>query len=327
MRHFGNFSLLLPHQNCHPMQNEIPTITPTETQPEIQTTNCEAMTTSDAEQSNRVKCLNCGTEFEGKFCPECGQSADTGRFTMRFIFENLAAAFTSKDGGIWFTLKNLFTRPGAMIVEILNGKRKNYFSPFPMLFFALTVYILLFSFTGSRDTFDRIEKSLLEGGKSGDIEVSIIDNEETQESNATIMRYFGKCLGFYNRHYTTVYMLTLPFFLFATRVCYGKKNRKRYFRAEYVIPIVYAMVMVVLYRCLISLVYLVLPDISNEMGTLMPVVIIIAFTACFRRMLGFSIANTAWRSLLAVLLYYVVLFFLIIMGIIALAVILLAIYE
>ena len=293
------------------MDNEIQTTTPTEIHPEPKTTTC----------------LNCGTEFEGNFCPECGQSADTGRFTMKFIRENLLAAFTSKDGGIWFTLKNLFTRPGAMIVEMLNGKRRRYFSPFPMLFFALTVYIVLFSFTGSRDTFDKIEKSLLEGGKSEDFEVTIKNNEETQESNATIMRYFGKCLGFYNRHYTAVYMLTLPIFLFATRACYGKKNRKRYFRAEYVIPIVYAMVMAVLYRCLISLIYLVLPDISNEMGTLMPVVIVIAFTACFRRMMGFSIANTAWRSLLAVMLYYVIVFSLLIIGIVALAIILFAIFD
>ena len=46
-----------------------------------------------------IKCLNCGTEFEGKFCPECGQSAKTGRFTMRFIFENLMEAILSK--GWW----------------------------------------------------------------------------------------------------------------------------------------------------------------------------------------------------------------------------------
>ena len=78
---------------------------------EIQT---EAQTDIQTEAQPEVKittCLNCGTEFEGNFCPECGQKADTGRFTMRFIFENLVAAFTSKDGGLWFTLKSLFTRP------------------------------------------------------------------------------------------------------------------------------------------------------------------------------------------------------------------------
>ena len=116
------------------MENEIQTKVQTENQPEHNTT----------------KCLNCGTEFEGNFCPGCGQSAETGRFTLRFIFGNLIAAVLGRDGGVAYTLKNLFSRPGKMIVEILNGKRRKYVSPFPMLFLALSVYILIFTLTGSK---------------------------------------------------------------------------------------------------------------------------------------------------------------------------------
>ena len=116
------------------MENEIQTKVQTENQPEHNTT----------------KCLNCGTEFEGNFCPKCGQNADTGRFTLSFIFGNLLSAVLGRDGGIAYTLKNLFSRPGKMIVEILDGKRRKYVSPFPMLFLALTVYILIFSITGSK---------------------------------------------------------------------------------------------------------------------------------------------------------------------------------
>ena len=129
-------------------------------------------------QAKTTQCLNCGTEFEGNFCPECGQNAETGRFTMRFIFENLLAAFLSKDGGIWFTLKNLFTRPGAMIVEILKGKRRRYFSPFPMLFFVLTFYLLLASITGSRDNYRQAEQEYM------NIEVSKDDKSAEQSTDA-----------------------------------------------------------------------------------------------------------------------------------------------
>ncbi len=252
------------------------------------------------------KCLNCGTEFEGKFCPECGQSADTGRFTMRFIFENLIAAFTSKDGGIWFTLKNLFSRPGAMVVELLNGKRRSYFSPFPMLFFALTVYILLFTFTGSRGDIQEIEQKI----KDSEITIESDLDEKTQMALARfndIKKLVGKGVKIYYTRYTTVTMLTIPLFLFATRAWYGKSNRKRYYRAEYLVAIAYAMVMVVLYRCLTSLVYPLSQNVAGTMTDFIPLVTIAAFTACFRRMMGFSIAKTAWRSLLALVLYYMVL--------------------
>jgi hypothetical protein len=268
------------------MQNEIQT----GTQPETKTT----------------KCLNCGTDFEGNFCPECGQAADTGRFTMKFIFENLLAAFTSKDGGIWFTLKNLFSRPGAMIVEILNGKRRSYFSPFPMLFFALTVYILLFTLTGSRGNIQELEQKIQES----EVTINSDLDEKTQTAltrTNELKRLVGNGFRIYYSHYTAVTMLTIPLFLFATRAWYGKSNRKRYNRAEYLVAIAYSMVMVVLYRCLTSVVFLFSEKAEGTMLFYIPLVTIVAFTACFRKMLGFSIAKTAWRSLLALVLYYMIL--------------------
>jgi hypothetical protein len=283
------------------MNNEIQTEIQTEAQTEVKTT----------------RCLNCGTEFERNFCPECGQSAETGRFTMRFIFENLIAAFTSKDGGLWFTLKNLFIRPGAMIVDNLNGKRRRYFSPFPLLFFALTIYILLYSVTGSRSNLKKLEKEYMEveikDGTEPTAEITITDADGNEKPislrKQKINKIIGQGIKFYNNYYTTIFMLTLPFFLFATRACYGKNNRKRYFRAEYLVAITYSMVMVVLYRCLVSLVYLFSPDVSETMGEWVFLVIVAAFTACFHKMLGFSIAKTAWRSLLAVVLYYIIMLF------------------
>lgn len=275
-------------------------------QAEIKSTNDKTVTPSDEEQVAKTKCLNCGTEFEGNFCPECGQKADTGRFTMRFIVENLIAAFTSKDGGLWFTLKNLFSRPGAMIVEILNGKRRSYFSPFPMLFFALTVYILLFTFTGSQGNIQAMEQEIRES----EITASSDMDEKTQMAFSRfneIQRLVGQGFKIYYTHYTTVTMLTIPLFLFATRAWYGKNNRKRYYRAEYMVAIAYSMVMVVLYRCLTSLVFLFSKDAEDTMLIFIPLVTIVAFTACFRRMLGFSIAKTAWRSILALVLYYIIL--------------------
>ena len=122
-----------------------------------------------------------------------------------------------------------------------------------------------------------------------------------------IQKLFGQGVKLYNNHYTAVTMLTIPLFLFATRAWYGKSNRKRYYRAEYLVAIAYSMVMVVLYRCLTSLVFLFSNNAEDTMLNFIPLVTIAAFTACFRRMLGFSIAKTAWRSLLALVLYYMVL--------------------
>lgn len=277
------------------MENEIQTITQTDTQAEIRTTHC----------------LNCGTDFEGKFCPECGQNAETGRFTMRFIYENLLAAFISKDGGIWFTLKNLFTRPGEMIVEILNGKRRRYFSPFPMLFFVLTVNILLISITGSRSTFRRAEETYNARVEESFREEMNEQNKGYKKETERALKLISTGYRIYNNHYTLVYMLTLPLYLLSARLCYGKNNRKRYYRAEYLVAIAYSSVIVIIYRWLVSLTYLISNGFSNRMGSFMPIATAIALFVCLRKMMGFSIAKTAWRSLLTVVLYYAFLVFIV----------------
>ena len=311
MRHFDNIFYLCPLK---------PSTMETNTQTEIQS---ETQSESEA-QPKTTQCLNCGTEFEGNFCPECGQSADTGRFTMRFIFENLLAAFLSKDGGIWFTLKNLFTRPGAMIVEILKGKRRRYFSPFSMLLCSLTLYVVILSLSGSHQEYREFENKIQKAEETYIIESENTENDKDTEINVTtkkvLSKILGKAVSFYNNHYTLLYMLTLPFFVIAARACYGKDNRKRYNRAEYVVAIVYALVIVVLYRCIVSLVYLASPDFSSKMGSWMPLVIAIAFTVCFNKMMGFSIAKTAWRSVLTTTFYFILLGSLIIMACIAILV-------
>ena len=273
------------------MENEIQA----ETQPEIKTT----------------KCLNCGTEFEGKFCPECGQDAKTSRFTLRFIWSNLLAAILGRDGGIAYTIKNLFTRPGAMIVEILNGKRRKYVSPFPTLFLALTLYVLIFTATGTKN----IEIDNLPEDLETELTVNVGDKTTEISNNSTaVKQMLQKGLQlvvngyhFYLNHYTLCYMLTLPLFVIAARKCYGKENRKRYNRAEHIVAIVYAMVILVLYRCVINLIYPISPHFYGKMTFYEPIALIIALTACFRKMMGFSTFKTVWRSTLTVALYYLLL--------------------
>ena len=278
------------------MENEIQESQETQvTQPETKTT----------------KCLNCGTEFHGKFCPECGQDAKTSRFTLRFIWSNLFVAILGRDGGIGYTIKNLFSRPGKMIVEILEGKRRKYVSPFPTLFLALTLYVLIFTATGTKNIeIDNLPEDL-------DTELTVKVGDKTTEINnnstaAKEMLQKGAQLvvdgyHFYLNHYTLCYMLTLPLFVIAARKCYGKENRKRYNRAEYIVAIVYAMVILVLYRCVINLIYPISHHFYGTMAFYEPVAIIIALTACFRKMMGFSTAKTVWRSILTVALYYILL--------------------
>lgn len=240
--------------------------------------------------SETIKCLNCGTEFHSKFCPECGQDAQTGRYTTRVIYQNIVTAF--KGSGILFTLKNLFTRPGAMVVDMLNGKRRRYMSPFPALFFVLTIYLLIASFTGSREA----APAVLNSGE----ELSM----EERRASETMLTIFYAARDFLGRNYTISILLTLPFWTLSARLCYGKENRKRYYRSEYTVAVAYSMVMVIIYRWVMSLVYPISKDVLDYMDMFLPLFVVVAFICCFRKMMGFGLVNTALRSILVSILYY-----------------------
>ncbi len=88
-----------------------------------------------------LNCLNCGHQFEGKFCSQCGQKSATHRFTMHDWMHEIPHSIFHVDSGFFYTAKELFTRPGEAIREYLNGKRKLLFSPFLYLLVMCGIFV------------------------------------------------------------------------------------------------------------------------------------------------------------------------------------------
>lgn len=83
-----------------------------------------------------ITCLNCGHSFEGNYCPNCGQSANTKRIGWSFIRHDLEH-FIHFDKSQFSTLWQLMTRPGEFIREFIDGKRKKYY------YYPLTLLLLI----------------------------------------------------------------------------------------------------------------------------------------------------------------------------------------
>jgi hypothetical protein len=86
-------------------------------------------------------CKNCNTEFDGKFCPNCSQKANTHRFTIAHFGHEFLHALTHTDKGILFLMKELFVRPGKTALAYNAGRRKRYFNPITYLLIMLAVQI------------------------------------------------------------------------------------------------------------------------------------------------------------------------------------------
>lgn len=88
-------------------------------------------------------CKNCGSILTGKYCSNCSQNADIHRFTLKHALHDFFHSFTHIDRGILFLIKELFTRPGYVSKEYIEGKRKKYFNPFQYLFLAVAAATFL----------------------------------------------------------------------------------------------------------------------------------------------------------------------------------------
>lgn len=90
-----------------------------------------------------VTCANCGTEFCDNFCPRCGQRATVGRISWRTVRENMMLLWGLDSSSLLFTLVQLFLRPGYLIGDYLDGRRKASFPPVKMLLIVAVFYTVL----------------------------------------------------------------------------------------------------------------------------------------------------------------------------------------
>ncbi|RYG54610.1 MAG: DUF3667 domain-containing protein, partial [Chitinophagaceae bacterium] len=90
-----------------------------------------------------IICRNCGNEFEGNFCNNCGQKSKTARLDWAYLNDEAKYTFLHLNGGLLFTIAQLFKRPGHAIREFVDGKRVNYYKPILLLFVVAGFYGLL----------------------------------------------------------------------------------------------------------------------------------------------------------------------------------------
>lgn len=88
-------------------------------------------------------CTNCGNEFSGKYCPECGQGR-VKRLEVKAIVHDVTHGILHWENSILRTCRNLVLSPGKTVKEYIAGKRKYYVKPFTYFIFIQTVFVIVF---------------------------------------------------------------------------------------------------------------------------------------------------------------------------------------
>ena len=89
-------------------------------------------------------CLNCGTQLEGKYCPNCGQENLQIKESFGHMMTHAISDYFHFDEQFFSTLKPLLLKPGKLTIEYMAGRRAHYLHPVKMYIFISVVFFLLY---------------------------------------------------------------------------------------------------------------------------------------------------------------------------------------
>lgn len=188
--------------------------------------------------TTNMSCKNCGHELEGEFCINCGQSSKVSRIRYKYVLAEIPNSLLQIDHGFFYTVKELFSRPGHSLREFMAGKRKSHYKPLAFLLITSTLYTFVNYFIGITD-------------------VPIID---FKAENADI-EYIKNILDWLSENQTYGSLISLPLFALASYIAFIK-SKYNYF--EHFVLNMY----IVGQQTLIHTFFILLPIDNNGIGTL-----------------------------------------------------------
>ncbi len=94
-------------------------------------------------------CNNCGHEFVGNYCPYCSQKRGIGRITWKSVAKGIGEVWGLHNRSMFYTLVQLFLRPGYFISDYIGGKRQVSFPPVKMLVLIGVLGVIIDFLTGA----------------------------------------------------------------------------------------------------------------------------------------------------------------------------------
>lgn len=88
-------------------------------------------------------CKNCGHQFDGKFCNQCGEKiVAENEKQLSHLFAEAFHFITHLDSKFLKTVRLVLFRPGFVSKEYCEGKRKKYFKPVSLYLIVVVIYLL-----------------------------------------------------------------------------------------------------------------------------------------------------------------------------------------
>ena len=89
----------------------------------------------------KIKCKNCESILNGKFCSNCGQKIYSERDkSLSNISEEVLHFMTHFEGKLFNTLKVIYLYPGKLSLDYSSGIRQKYYKPISLYLLIVILY-------------------------------------------------------------------------------------------------------------------------------------------------------------------------------------------
>jgi len=142
-------------------------------------------------------CKNCEQKFEGNYCNNCGQESNVGNISLKQTFNSILNGLFQLDRGFFFTIKELFLKPGGSIRHYIEGKRKKYYNPFSLIILSSLLLLLVNYLTKYKLGIIEFSNAFINGIAGAD-----------GPKNTTIL--MGRIIEWFSIHYAYMILMLLP---------------------------------------------------------------------------------------------------------------------
>ncbi len=166
------------------------------------------------------RCATCGEEYQGNYCPRCGQSARIGRYSLKKALLLFLDVWGLGNRGMFRTLRDLLLRPGYMIRDYISGMQMAYFPPFKLLFLLVALEMVVASGYNLKDmrflvsaATEQAMPAAADSAAKEEAEGASAKEEPKEKDFATAGHWVGNFLDEFSEKYPNVGRLLILLFM------------------------------------------------------------------------------------------------------------------
>ena len=231
-------------------------------------------------------CYCCDTDYEGNYCPVCGQKTGGKRITWSTVRRETMDLWGLGTRSLPYTLWQLIWRPGYMIADYISGKRQVSFPPVKMLFI-MAIFVLLI-------------ETLVNSG-----------NADAAEQTKEAVTHTEKLIEWLGGHSAWAALVLSSFFILPTYIVFRHSPRC----TQHTLPEGF---FIQVFIAVETIMFSILPDsstIGKTASIVMTLVVVggVIWLRTYYQLFGYGVWSTLWRVLLVILtgLGFLILFVLI----------------